>query len=393
MMAGVRRLSGLVLVPLLLLAAPAPALFTWPWETGEPWPTSSEEPVTARPQPLIGTQFGDPADGAPASYSFVVFGDQRALADGEWQEMLRHIGSMGAEDPGLLFVIDTGDIVNDGRHADQFAMLREILAPIERWPYWVAVGNHEVHNNEPHARANTAAFLADTAPGFSADRMYYRKDVGPVRFLFLDTNDLVYGEAESDTPARSVGAGPRATAQLDWLIGELPPDAASVAATTVVVMHHPLIQSSRKHRPQARVLWSLRHRGRTLPDILLDGGVDLILTGHTHTYERFRLQRADGRRTHLINLSGRPRTSFLWFGDDPRRASEIQGRELESLSEWGWRDLVGWRISQEEAMRDDEADQFARFDVDPEGRITLRVFYLDDDDPQGFRRDPPVPLD
>ena len=44
----------------------------------------------------------------------------------------------------LVAIIDTGDIVDNGKHADQFAMLHDILEPVRAWPYLVAVGNHEL---------------------------------------------------------------------------------------------------------------------------------------------------------------------------------------------------------------------------------------------------------
>jgi hypothetical protein len=157
-------------------------------------------------------------------------------------------------------------------------------------------------------------------------------------------------------------------------------------------MHHPLVQSSRKHREQALALWSLEHRGRRLPDLLLDGGVDLILCGHTHTYERFRLTRADGCSLELVNLSGRPRDDFLWVGGAARRARDITGRESTWLAAKGWRQLEGWRIEQRAAMLDAESDQFAIIAVAPDGHLTLEMNFLDASQLDGLRREPPLTL-
>jgi hypothetical protein len=158
------------------------------------------------------------------------------------------------------------------------------------------------------------------------------------------------------------------------------------------VIHHPIIQSSRKHRAQARALWSYTYEGRTLPDILIDGNVDLVLTGHTHTYERFVLERADGRSLHLINISGRPRTDFLWFGASARRARDISGREIAWLADCGWTDLEDWSVTQEDAMVGGEANQFAIFNVSADGTLTMEMHFLDDDNPGGLRRCTPVRL-
>ena len=127
-------------------------------------------------------------------------------------------------------------------------------------------------------------------------------------------------------------------------------------------------------------------------DILADGGVDLVLTGHTHTFERFVLRRDDGHEMHLLNISGRPRDSFLWFGADDRRAQDLRGRVEPWLEEIGWLGLDRWDVQQADAMLGDGFDQFALLTVDPDGGVTLDVRYLVDEDPPQFRRPGPVRL-
>ena len=43
-----------------------------------------------------------------------------------------------------LFLLDTGDIVDDGSKADQFEELRGYLSRLAEMPYLVGVGNHEL---------------------------------------------------------------------------------------------------------------------------------------------------------------------------------------------------------------------------------------------------------
>lgn len=371
-----RVLIGGALLVLLLSA------FAWPW-AASPWPRSAEQPPPVLGYPALESVIAQRAKHLRAGLRFAVFGDQRALADGEWQAIIAAIAARSAADSALCFVIDTGDIVNDGRYSDQFAVLAGILAPLRGLPYLVAVGNHELCNDRyPEGRANTAAFLEGLDPDFSPARLYFCKDVPGARLLFLDSNALVYGEG----PA----AKRRASEQLDWLTARLAD--APAGASRIVVMHHPLVQSSRKHREQAVALWSLEHAGRRLPDILLDGGVDLVLCGHTHTFERFAIERADGRRLQLVNISGRPRDDFLWIGSGPRHARDIAGRELDWLADKGWRDLAGWRIEQLAAMVDDEANQFGLFTLAPDGGLTLEMHFLERSESTGVRREAPVTL-
>jgi hypothetical protein len=80
-----------------------------------------------------------------------------------------------------------------------------------------------------------------------------------------------------------------------------------------------------------------------------------------------------------VNLSGRPRPAFLWFGDGARRAQMIpSGGERFWFYDRGWRGAETWEISQDEAMSHDEADQFALFRVEPDGGITMSVRFMNE---------------
>lgn len=405
---GATTLRALLLVVLLGSAGVSLGAFTWPWEVGGPWPTSSATPVAALVRPPVESVVA----GGDRDLHFAVFGDQRALADGEWQELIAAIDRFRSSKP-LDFLIDTGDIVNDGAWADQFVFLGNLLEPVADLPYLVAVGNHEVRNNrDPIARANTAAFLAGAHPGFGPERFYFRKDLGPCRFFFLDSNDFVYGDdgggvGDPDDRAGEKGdvhgpadggvgdvvpggrlsgsTGPvpesRAAAQLDWLASEFA-EPELPGTSTIVVVHHPIIQTSEKHREQAVALWNYGSDEGKLRDLFVAGGVDVILTGHTHTYERFVLSHG-GARMHVINVSGRPRTSFLWIGDGARRPEDVRGEEAAWFPAHGF-DLAGWTVAQEAVMDGDERNQFAVFEIAEGAKPRMSVYVLDDDDPSGY---------
>jgi hypothetical protein len=339
-----------------------------------PWRSSSARPPEPLDHPLVESLEVD------GEYRFAAFGDQRALVE-EWRTMMPHIAGLASEDSRLLFMVDTGDIVKNGSHSDQFWMLRDILSPVNHLPYLVGVGNHEVHDNDGDRR-NAATFLGYLGEDFSPQRMYYRKDIGPARFLFLDTNDLIYGDR---------GAGKvfsRSSEQMQWLIQELDNDTRGPGSTTVAVMHHPFVQSSDKHRDQALQLWNFEYQGQFFPELLLAGGVDIVLTGHTHTYERFILER-DQQKMQVVNLSGRP----VGMTARSRRAANLGGREKEELLRHNWSRLDDWEISQEESMpADREADQFAVITVGAAGNVSMKVYFLDDDSETGIRETPSVEL-
>ena len=307
-----------------------------------------------------------------AGFRFVAFGDQKNL----WKdEFPRLIDQFRAEISGddLLFMLDTGDIVDDGSKADQFDELRSHLAPVAELPYLVGVGNHELQpegGNDKRTRAhrNTVAFLGD---GYTESRMFFAKRIGPLRLLFLNTNDIpgVY----PDLYRRDGGVGARAAAQMRWLEEELREE----VHPTIAIAHHPFVQSASKHRDHANALWNYPHAdlgGRTLPEMLIDGGVDLVLTGHVHSYEVFRLER-NGRQMWSVNSSGRP-TGLFSGGRMPR---DWQGREREQLDDKGFRArLDEWTVTQLDFMTGDtKRDQFAMVTVDAAGSMQIELRSVD----------------
>lgn len=351
-----------------------------------PWPMTSEQPVLPLDRPRLQENAAELGVDADDGARFVIFGDQRALADGEWQAMNQLIvrrEQLGRNRTPLLAILDTGDIVFDGSFSDQYHMLTGILEPLRAYPYLVGAGNHEVQNNQPGpARGNLVRFLGPSiGDDLTVDRLYYRRDVAGIRLLFLDTNELVYGP-DGDFTAVD-GLTYRGRAQLRWLAEELA-DSTGIR-TTIAVLHHPLVSSSEKHRAQSAKLWSLAYEGRTLPQILAEGGVDLVLTGHTHTYERFRLVAPGGQSFQLMNVSGRPRGTVWWIGKGARMAHDISGREAKYFRRHGWRELEGWQFEQLDAMLGSGANQWVELHVAPDGGLSAEVFYLVDEGRGGAR--------
>jgi 3',5'-cyclic AMP phosphodiesterase CpdA len=113
-------------------------------------------------------------------------------------------------------------------------------------PLWPILGNHDVM--EGHADANVEAL---GMPG-----RWYSEQLDDLLFVALDSNDL-------------------STEQLDWLDEVL---AGSDATWKVVVLHHPPYSSGYQGSDlEAR---------RTVSPIVERHGVQLVLSGHEHDYER-----------------------------------------------------------------------------------------------------------
>ncbi len=175
-------------------------------------------------------------------------------------------------------VIHVGDISYYGSVADRWEeVFVQPFGPLldAGVRFEVAVGNHELEEEPtPEANAEIAAELERTG----AEGRYYVASHGPVDFFIID----------SSTPQIR---GVAAEEQLAWLDATL---AASTARWKVAVLHHPPYASGPK-------------RGSNLPvreavePLFVEHGVDLVLTGHDHFYERSTPQRGI---TYIVSGAG-----------------------------------------------------------------------------------------
>jgi acid phosphatase type 7 len=136
-----------------------------------------------------------------------------------------------------------------------------------------AVGNHE------YRTAGAAGYFGyfglragDSATG------YYSYDLGAWHIVVLNSNQLHPAEAP-DCLIVSCAAG---SAQEQWLESDL---AASTATCTLAYWHHPRFSSAPGLSYTAlQAIW----------DDLYAHGVEVVLNGHVHHYERFEPQAPDG---------------------------------------------------------------------------------------------------
>lgn len=192
-------------------------------------------------------------------FAFVYFGDAQNDVRSHWSRVFREAFR---EAPRAAFVLHAGDLIN---HANRDAEWGEWLNA----PAWVnatipviaAVGNHEYERPAPSAPRELSrhwrpqfAFPGHGPAGL--EETVYWLDYQGLRIVVLNSVE-------------------RQAAQVEWLRGVLrhqPP------RWTIVTFHHPLF-SPRVDRDNA----TLRE---TWKPVLDEFRVDLVLTGHDHTYAR-----------------------------------------------------------------------------------------------------------
>lgn len=162
--------------------------------------------------------------------------------------------------PGMILALGDNAYVNGSE-----AEYRDCYAPTwgrHRDRTWPAPGNHDY--NTPGA-APYYAYYGERAgaPG----RGYYSFGAGDWHVVMLNSNLDVSAGSEQER----------------WLRADL---AANPTRCAVAVIHHPRFSSSwHGSNPSVTPLWQA----------LYDAGVDLVLSGHDHVYERFLRMAPDGR--------------------------------------------------------------------------------------------------
>jgi 3',5'-cyclic AMP phosphodiesterase CpdA len=263
------------------------------------------------------------------------------------------------------FMLFLGDIAYESGTPAQlqdkfFAVYREFLRYVPAYP---AIGNHE-----RRTRLGRPYFEAFVLP---EPERYYSFDWGDAHIVAIDTTE-------------------RDAKQLAWLEADL---ARNKQPWVIVFGHHPMYTNSLRG-PQLAVR-------RAFANILTRHRVDLVLTGHEHHYERFRIADVNyvvsgGGGGQLTRLFGRSQAlkqatvhHFLQFDVTARtlemKAIDIAGNEIETMRLTKEGDRVKVKIDDK---RDDKSNA-----VPPE-KATVpdeRIHREPDDDTRRDKVDPGKP--
>jgi hypothetical protein len=165
-----------------------------------------------------------------------------------------------------------------------------------------AIGNHDYQS--ARGAAYYRYFGARAGPRFKG---YYSYDIGDWHAIVLNSDIAVSGSLNERKQ------------QEDWLKKDLE---THPKLCTLAYFHHPLISSgAHGASPRVRALWQ----------VLSAGGVDLVLNGHEHHYERFLPQTpmgvvdtARGITQIIVGTGGAPLTGIR-SRLAPNSAVQIQG--------------------------------------------------------------------
>jgi hypothetical protein len=183
----------------------------------------------------------------------------RSLVEAEARplDMYIHVGDMAY-----------GDGTDKEFQGHFFDVYDQTLRKVAVWP---AMGNHEGHTSRgrtgvgPYYDAYVTPTKAEAGGVPSGTEAYYSFDVANIHFVCLDSHDL--DRKPNGAMARWLRADLEKT-NSDWLIA---------------FWHHPPYTKGSHDSDREGELTEMRTH---IMPILEAGGVDLVLTGHSHIYER-----------------------------------------------------------------------------------------------------------
>ncbi len=206
----------------------------------------------------------------PGRLTFIAYGDTRSNPE----VAARVAGCFDGHDPA--FILHTGDMLKTGRHEEWKPYFFDPLRGVtDRIPLWPARGNHE-GDGESFRQVFS---LPD-------GRTWYSFDCGNAHFTVLDSNGWRHQREESQIAVMR-----------EWCEHDL----AASRADWKIAMYH---------QPSYELGWRRDDWGREdfLP-LFRKYGVDLTLTGHAHTYQRFHpmITRGENQQhpiTHIVTAGG-----------------------------------------------------------------------------------------
>ncbi len=213
-----------------------------------------------------------PAPGTDRATRIWVLGDAGTANSNQQAVRDAYYGSTAYKFNDMVLLL--GDnAYNTGTDGEYQRALFDMYSPVlKQTPVWSCLGNHETSQSASGNYAGVPYFDIFSFPkaaecgGYpSGTERYYSWDFGNIHFISLD--------------AQTTDATFRGN-MLAWLDNDL---AANTRRWTIAVWHHPpYTKGSHNSDTEEQLIWA---RENLVPR-LEDAGVDLVLSGHSHSYER-----------------------------------------------------------------------------------------------------------
>jgi predicted MPP superfamily phosphohydrolase len=208
--------------------------------------------------------------------------------------VLTKVDSLHAHGQNVAAVINTGDLVYDGRYPAYWDRFLNITQPLtSRVPYFAIAGNHERTDTE----LGVENWRTATGLPVGSDRLYYCFDSadGWVRFIALDSNPIVdiYGRWTREVEIKY------SKEEFTWLVARIKEHTGPV----LVMMHHPPF-SVGTHRMEWQRDSVLVERREQMMRALHETGISILACGHEHSYQRALVTWPDAVLIAIVTAGG-----------------------------------------------------------------------------------------
>jgi PKD repeat protein len=212
-----------------------------------------------------------PAQGAAADTRIWVLGDS-GTADANAAAVRNAYVSWAGGDSADLWLMLGDNAYNDGTDAEYQAAVFDIYpVMLRQMPLWATLGNHDGHTADSGTQSGPYYDIFDLPANAeigglaSGTEAYYAFDYANIHFICLDSYDSNRG---IDGP------------MLTWLEADL---ASNTQPWVIAFWHHPPYSKGSHNSDTEPQLIDMRQNALPLLEVW---GVDLVMTGHSHSYER-----------------------------------------------------------------------------------------------------------
>ncbi|ORU01297.1 purple acid phosphatase [Anaerovibrio sp. JC8] len=243
------------------------------------------------------------ADATKDDFTMLIFTDSQSSDYSDWRNVAQ---SAIKRHPEAELFTDLGDLVDNGEDSSQWrAWFGSIEGLIDRIPFVPVMGNHECYNRDWKEQLPMAYLHYFNVPdnhSNSFNRYYYSFDYGQVHFTVLNTMERELKNFKDGLMEE----------QVEWLHKDL---SSTKKPWKIVLMHRDVLQYRIARRPERKE--GISEEGQLFMPIFEQYGVDIVLTGHLHTYRNRghivgESHNDKGPLYLLCGLSGNVRYDRLW---------------------------------------------------------------------------------
>jgi Calcineurin-like phosphoesterase len=252
-----------------------------------------------------------PAANNPNKVRIAVFGDCGMNSNEIQSNALNAYRAHVGQNPADLLLLLGDNAYVDGTDAEYQANFFDAYSStiLKNHVLFPTPGNHDYHTTSqadrtaPYYNIFTLPTKGESGGVASGTEAYYSYDWGDIHFISLDS----YGTESPDNSRLYDTLG----AQVTWLKKDL---AANTKPWVIAYWHHPPYSMGNHNSDKEEELILIRQQ---VLGILERNGVDLVLTGHSHTYERSYLLRNHTGKEASFNASLHTASSSSGRYDSP----------------------------------------------------------------------------